>query len=147
MEKIKKLENGEFTFDYDRYFTLPEAIRGQLHEEGDLSNEAIVSLVEHCYGKREDNPTFTDEQWRKYMDYWIDSVKNYSPEKKCICERVLEEGPTISIGDECGQYVGLSLSTDIDSFTKKRCYYIEATGEDSCSIEIRYCPVCGRRLW
>ena len=146
MKKIEKLENGKFIFDFDKYFSLPEAIKGQLHEEGDLSDEAILKLITYCYGTREDNPSFTDKQWKKYLNQWIEDVRNYKPSEKCICQEVHEWSGGIRVG-EGGRYTCISMNSSIDNQTGKRSYYLEASGDDQDFLSIRYCPICGRKLW
>ena len=42
----------------------------------------------------------------------------------------------------CSNYTYLSIK--YDKANKK--YYLYASGDDSCEIEINHCPMCGREL-
>ena len=55
---------------------------------------------------------------------------------KCICDININSYEIISDGD----WITIYMCNDSDG------YYLEAIGDGNAVVEIKYCPICGRKL-
>ena len=157
IELITKNPDGTFTYDFQKFFTLDDAIMVEWKlNSSELDKEVLSKIMEKIYNRE---VFCTDAKGRQRLNRWNAYVEQKakmltSGRKKCYCEELLEqfrsegEKEIVISGDSTFGPV-MAMGVTEDNWTKKRLYFYFAAyeeGEGYTDEYLKYCPFCGRKL-
>ena len=156
-ELITKNEDGTFSYDFEKFFTMDEAILAEWKlNSPELDKEVLSQLLERFVDKTR---YCTDGRGRLKPKKWDALVEMKAKlltttREKCYCEELLEQffatgDKEVTIGGDSTYGPVITMGISEDPFTKKRLYFHIAAyeeGENYSDEYLRYCPFCGKKL-
>lgn len=156
-EIITKNADGTFAYDFEKFFTLDDAILAEWKlNSPELDKDVLSKILEKFVDKTR---YCTDGRGRVKPEKWdalvLAKAKLLTETRtKCYCEELLEQflstgDKEVVIGGDSTHGPSITMGISEDNRTNKRLYfYIGAyeEGENYSDEYLRYCPFCGKKL-
>lgn len=154
---ISRNKDGNIIYDFNKFNSIDEAIleEWKFSSNSLFDNASLEEIADIIYDKNliiKNNGKHGYKRWEKFIHDLnmrlreLDKTKNES----CVCEKILsnlDENYCSSevIGND-GHWTALHMCLDYFNNTGELLWSIQATGDDTSSTSIQYCPFCGKKL-
>jgi hypothetical protein len=165
LQVIKKNQDGTLTYDFEKYFTLSDAVYAEwLLASPTFELSVLSDIMETIWDKSrfivDGKNRFKPERWDNFVKEYATLIKK-DKDKKCYCEELIEMiRPVIAADstsslydkrvslDDGGNGPGIYLMASVDNRTMKRVYFTLSACEEGESFagDLKCCPFCGRDL-